>query len=670
MPTTGPTPLLLLKQALLGTTIALALSPGLVLAASDTAHRIEAITLSSGGLAEIRRSIQVDGATELDFDVPLDQVNDILKSLLIRDPSGGVAAMTLDGLSPVEETFRRLPFTADDLNSLPDLLRTLQGVAVRASSGGRTIEGKLLGVEAPQPTQLHAARPEPLLSVMTAEGQITLLKLRSDTELEILDEAIRESIQDAASVSGQGHIDAMRTLTLTLEGSEARDVLLDYVVPAPVWKTAYRLILDADNAARLQAWAIIENASGEDWHDVSVTLSSGAPVTLAQQLHQRYWHERPELPVVAQTTAAPRPDNYRGIAATEAQAADAADAAGAPALQRLESTRARAFAPSAPTTPAAADEGETAATYRLPSPVDLAAGRSLSVPFIDVELPVERIALFQPERGDSHPITTFKLENTTATSLPVGIMTVYVPHEEGYAGDTQLQNLPAGESRLLGFAADRKVEVTIENGPAEHLYRANLAEGVLTTTRITRATTTYAIQGAKDAPRTVVIEHPRRQGWRFTSDALMEATPTHHRLHAEIEAGGQAEVDATHERVESESIALIDTDSDTLLYWSGQIDDAQTAETLTKLAEQRREVTRAEAEIERIMLERESAVENQARIRENLAAVPDDSTLGQRYIAMLEEEEDSLAELNEHRQQAEERLAVLREEFAQLIQEL
>src|SRR5690554_8202562 len=95
MPTTGPTPLLLLKQALLGTTIALALSPGLVLAASDTAHRIEAITLSSGGLAEIRRSIQVDGATELDFDVPLDQVNDILKSLLIRDPAGGVAAMKI-----------------------------------------------------------------------------------------------------------------------------------------------------------------------------------------------------------------------------------------------------------------------------------------------------------------------------------------------------------------------------------------------------------------------------------------------------------------------------------------------------------------------------------------------------------------------------------------------
>lgn len=668
MPITGPTFLPLRKQALLGTLIALAVAPSLALAESTSDHRIEAITLSSGGLAEIQRSVHVDGTTELDFDVPLNQVNDLLKSLIVRDPSGGVAAMTLDGLSPVEETFRHLPFAADDLNSLPHLLRTLQGVAIRASSGGRTVEGRLLGVETPQHTQHHEAMPDPLLSVMTAEGQITLLKLRSDTELEILDEAIRASIQNAATISGRGHIDTMRTITITLEGNEARDVLLDYVVPAPVWKSAYRLILNADDEARLQAWAIIENASGEDWHDVAVTLSSGAPVTLAQQLHRRYWHDRPELPVIAQTTATPRPDSYRGVASTPTL--QTADVAGAPALERMVSERVVPPAPSAPTAQATADEGETAATYRLPSPVDLPAGRTLSAPFIDVELPAERIALFQPERGETHPISALRLENTTSASLPPGIMTVYAPAEEGYAGDAQLHNLPAGESRMLSFAADRKVEVTTETGQAEHLYRASLAEGVLRTTRITRATTTYAIQGAEDAPRTVVIEHPRRQGWRFSSDAPSEATPTHHRLRAEIEAGSSASIDATHERTESESIALIDTDSETLLYWSGQIDDAQTAATLTGLAEQRQEVTRAETDVEQIMRELERTAENQARIRENLAAMSDDSALGQRYIAMLEEEEDTIAELGERRQQAEERLATLREDFAQLVREL
>lgn len=572
-------------------------------------------------------------------------------------------------MSPVEETFRRLPFSPEDMNALPRLLRTLQGVSVRASSGGRTVEGMLLGVEeAERQDEVGDAVPAPLLSVMTEEGQIAVLRLRADAELDILDEAMRENIRDAAAVSGRGHIDDMRTITIALEGSEAREVLLDYVVPAPVWKTAYRLMLASGDNARLQAWAVIENATGEDWRDVTVTLSSGAPVTLAQRLHERYWHERPEVPVLAQTAAAPRLDGARGAASAEV--APAADDASMPAPQRMEVARAVAPAPSAPAEQAAAGEGETAAIYRLPSLVDLPAGHTLSVPFIDVELSTERIALFQPERGETHPISALRLDNTTPASLPPGIITVYALEEEGYAGDAQLRSLPAGESRMVSFAADRKVEVTTETGREESVYRASLVEGVLRTMRITRATTTYAIQGAEDAPRTVVIEHPRRQGWRFSSDALDESTPTHYRLRVEIEEGGAADVDATNERTESESIALVDVDAETLLHWSGRIDDAQTADTLDELAERRRDISRAEADVGGIARELERAAESQARIRENLAAVPDDSALGQRYVSMLEEEEDGIAELGERRRQAEERLSALREDFARFVQEL
>ena len=51
--------------------------------------------------------------------------------------------------------------------------------------------------------------------------------------------------------------------------------------------------------ARLQAWGILENATGEDWQDVDVTLSSGSPVTLKQRLLESYWRDRPEIPVFA-----------------------------------------------------------------------------------------------------------------------------------------------------------------------------------------------------------------------------------------------------------------------------------------------------------------------------------------------------------------------------------
>lgn len=131
-----------------------------------------------------------------------------------------------------------------------------------------------------------------------------------------------------------------------------------------------------------------------------------------------------------------------------------------------------------------------------------------------------------------------------------------------------------------------------------------------------------------------------------------------------------AVVVAGMERTETDSIALVDSDTATLLYWSGEIDDPETASTLAQFAERRQEIARAEAGVSDLMRDLDGAAASQARIRENLAAVPGDSTLAQRYIAMLEEEEDRIAELENDRQEAERGLAQLREAFARSVQDL
>src|SRR5690606_39235501 len=123
------------------------------------------------------------------------------------------------------------------------------------------------------------------------------------------DTAMRERVGRAVAASSRSLGEDMRRIAITLESDDARKVGLSYSVPAPVWKTAYRVIMGEQNKARLQAWVVLENATGEDWDNVAVILSSGAPVTLAQQLFQRYWHTRQEVPVIAQSTTAPMPDN-------------------------------------------------------------------------------------------------------------------------------------------------------------------------------------------------------------------------------------------------------------------------------------------------------------------------------------------------------------------------
>ncbi|WP_295808305.1 DUF4139 domain-containing protein [uncultured Nitratireductor sp.] len=631
--------------------------------------RIETITLSSGGLAEIRRSARVDGDGTLHIDIPLDQVDDFLKSLVVRDPAGTIGAVTLDGLSPVEETFRRLPFDAVEMGSVPALAAALQGVSVRATSGGRTVEGMILGVDTQQTGGETAPRTERVLSVMTEEGTVEILKLGTDTELEIRDKTMREKLRQAAQVSGRGRTDAIRSVAIALSGTGERDIAVSYVVPAPVWKTAYRLVSDSANTTRLQAWAVIENATGEDWKAIDLTLSSGAPVTLAQRLHQRYWSERPEIPVTAGNAAPPRRDDAAGIETAEMDAAPRRARAFGHAASPAPRADLALASPSEPTNRSQAREGETSATYHLPNAIDLAAGQSLSVPFVDAEIQAERVSVFQPERNEIHPVAAVFLRNDTEASLPPGIVTVYEA-VSGYVGDAQLSGIPAGESRMASFASDRKVEITMQTNPHEIVGAVSIADGILRTTTVSRNATDYTIKGATDAERTILIEHPRRDGWQMSSASLDSATPTHYRLRATVNAGGTSTVKAVMERSRTERFALVDASADAIFAWAGSAADSETRERLTALAALKREASTAERAVSEVQQALERTVNDQARIRDNLGSVPGQSALGQRYIRMLQEQENRIAELDDKRSGAEAELKRLNDEVREFVGKL
>ena len=69
-----------------------------------------------------------------------------------------------------------------------------------------------------------------------------------------------------------------RVLSIGFLGSGTRNVAISYVVAAPVWKTAYRMVLPKEGGkARLQGWAVVENLTGGDWKDVELVLCLGQP---------------------------------------------------------------------------------------------------------------------------------------------------------------------------------------------------------------------------------------------------------------------------------------------------------------------------------------------------------------------------------------------------------
>jgi len=616
--------------------------------------RIRAVTLSSGGLAEVTQVHPVDGDATIGLDARSEQIDDILKSLVVRDPVGTVGALRLDGLDQADETLRTMPFTADDLSGPARLLGKLQGVPIRIQSGGRTLEGRVLGV-----SERNAGTESgevAILTVLTGTGTLESVSIEDGAAVTIQDSAMAAKIAEAIAAAGTAKVGDAHRVEVDVSGRGQREIRLTYVVAAPVWKTSYRIVDGGGGRANLQAWAIIENALGADWAGVDVTLSSGSPVALLQRLHRRYWRKRPEAPVMVEDVG--MPDLDPGTVAPRSVArlrAPAPAAAPLPAPMARMDTRAESAEPSydaaAATAGAAASEGDVAANFTLPHPVDLRAGSTLSVPFIDTEIEAERVALGQPGRG-IHPTAAFRIRNSATATLPAGLITLY-DREAGYLGDARLPATPVGEQRLASFALDRKVAVQAETEPSQALTQITVVDGVARATVIAREVTTYTIKGAPDAARSVIIEHPRREGWTLTASARDSETPTAYRLKVAVPAGGTAETRAVLEHVQIDAYDLVDADEALLVRWAALATDPELGGKLKTLSRARAEVAAATRTVEEIA-EREAKVQaEQERIRSNLGAVPKDSELARRYLTRMGGQEDELAKLAAARAEAE-----------------
>ncbi|WP_267549547.1 DUF4139 domain-containing protein [Rhizobium rhizogenes] len=631
-------------------------SPAIVLAADNGA--IRSITLSSGGLAQVSRAADINSDGVIRIEVPLDQVDDILKSLVVNGSAGSVAGMSLAGPQPLQETFKGLPFSLEALSSVPSLLTSMQGAKVAVTSGGKTVEGSILGIEARKADEKTSTY---LLTVIDKDGAVETLALGQDASVRFDDPDTRAKLAKATAAIARGKNDRTRAIDIKVNGvKNSGDIGLTYVVPSPIWKTAYKVVIDGNNKARLQAWTVLENASGEDWKGIKLTLTSAEPVTLKQGLHQLYWRERQEVPVNTASNNVPDPDsgdlsNRRRLASSAAAPAPA----GAMHYEAKRMADAQAYAtdelarPAEPMqvaagNPTAATESDISATFELPGTYDLANGDTLSVPIKDADVEADMVDMYRAGSAFRNPIAAVMLKNTTGVSLPAGILTLY-DSKTGYIGDSQLSALPKDDTRLASFATDRKVSISEQQTPTEEIASLKVSDGVMNATVRYRQTTTYTVSGALDGERTVIIEHPIRDGWSFSSAESFGKTATHQRLKVVVPAGTEKTLTAVDEQLQSNSYALVDVEPDMLLGWSASTQDKALTDKLTNLADARKRQVAIQNELASLDSEIEKTINDQERIRRNLGAVPDNSDLKKRYLKALADSEDQIASMNERR---------------------
>ena len=83
------------------------------------------------------------------------------------------------------------------------------------------------------------------------------------------------------------HDTQKKAVSLNFVGEGKRNVRVGYVIENPIWKTSYRLVLGKEKEDKpfLQGWAVVENATDEDWKDVRMALVSGRPISFQMDLY-------------------------------------------------------------------------------------------------------------------------------------------------------------------------------------------------------------------------------------------------------------------------------------------------------------------------------------------------------------------------------------------------
>jgi len=98
--------------------------------------------------------------------------------------------------------------------------------------------------------------------------------------------------------------DGLVDVVLRFGGSNNHDLLVTYVIETPIWRPSYRVVL-ADGEALLQGWAVVQNTSGEDWTDVRMSVTSGAPLSFRSDLGRPIVPRRPMVTDRGEVVAAP-----------------------------------------------------------------------------------------------------------------------------------------------------------------------------------------------------------------------------------------------------------------------------------------------------------------------------------------------------------------------------
>jgi hypothetical protein len=656
---------------------------------------ITQVVLFNSGVGHFTRSGEVDGDARVDLSFPEQDINDLIKSMTLRDlsPTGRVAAVTYDSHDPIDRTLASFAINLNNSPSLAQILTQARGeqvevTLVNTATQPGSLTGKIIGVEQQQaPSKDGPPVPVSVLNLWCAEG-VRAVKLGEVQRLRFANPALENEVRRALETLALSHDSQKKAVSLHFAGEGKRKVEVGYVIENPIWKTSYRLVLGKEDQTKkpyLQGWAVVENPTDEDWHEVTMALVSGRPISFKMDLYNPLYVTRPT--VEPELFASLRPPTYSGSmakmpAAMTPPAAPAPTAAGiggfggpgggampagdaAKADGRLggrpmygNPNYAREVAKKLKEDLDLGRSVQTMATasslgdyyqYVIDRPVDLARQKSALLPVVNKDVEGKRVSIYNPAVQAKHPLLGLKFKNTTGMPLTQGPITVF----EGsvYAGDTRVLDLQPDEERLVSYAVDLGTEVSVKPGnDTARITSVKAVKGIVTTHTVVREERVYDVSNRSTTDRTLLIEHPNRKGEGFAfigEHKPKEEAADVYRFEVPVPAKKDLSYTVTEERPVDASVHLTNNADDQIRYF---LNLKEAPEGLKAKLQEALKVKgswdKARQDIQAVTARIQSITTDQKRVRDNLRETPKESPLFQRYLKTLEEQEKEMDDLS------------------------
>jgi hypothetical protein len=650
------------------------------------------VVLFSSGVGYFQREGQVEGDARVDLSFPVSDINDLIKSMVLRDLDGGhIAAVSYDSNAPVEKTLQSFAVNLSANPTFGQILNQARGEKVEvvlqqanAAQPG-TMTGSIMGVEQKQEAVDKAIVNVEQLNMWCADGMRSV-KLSELQRVRFLNPIMDNEVRKALETLTLSHDTQKKAVSLNFVGEGKRNVRVGYVIENPIWKTSYRLVLGKEKEDKpfLQGWAVVENATDEDWKDVRMALVSGRPISFQMDLYTPLYVPRPTVvpelfaslrPVAyngdlnanrfglaangpeggaqagkqAEAVQKKRDDAYRALRAADALAADKPTDGRFAAGLNGELEKRMNLGDSGVTPSATATKLGDFFQYAIDKPVTLPRQKSALLPIVNKDVEGTRCSIYNERTQAKFPLLGLKFKNTSGLHLMQGPITVF--EGSNYAGDARILDVEPNEERLISYAVDLGTEVNpVPSSDNGRLVQVKVVKGILHSQTKLRETKTYTIVNRNDAERLVLVEHPVRNDFHLTDDTSKPAETASdvYRFEVKVPAGKTATQAVTEEKVVNEQIQLTNSSDDQMrLFINSTISSPKVKDGLKQALDLRYTLATTQSAIADKQRELKDITDDQVRLRANLKEMPPTAAAYKRYLDKFDAQETQIEKLQE-----------------------